>query len=182
MNRIASHMVKGMMIHEQLAEYYLFLNLKGYARCHEYHFMEETCCYRKFCKYYMKHHQKLIKTEIDIPEVVPENWFNHVRSDVDANTIQNAVKNGLKMWIDWETETKELYETSYKELMEKNAVADAMYVGKLIKEVNKELEKAESYMLTKKAVDYNMSEIIGEQKHKHDKYVAYTKQVGEKLC
>ena len=38
--QIAEHMIKGMMIHEQLANYYDFLGLKGYKRCHEYHYMK----------------------------------------------------------------------------------------------------------------------------------------------
>ena len=38
---LAEHQIKGMMVHEQLANYYDFLGLPGYRNCHEYHFMKE---------------------------------------------------------------------------------------------------------------------------------------------
>ena len=36
--RISQHMIRGMMTHDQLASYYDFLGLRGYKRCHEYHY------------------------------------------------------------------------------------------------------------------------------------------------
>ena len=41
-SKMSEHMVKGMMVHEQLMNSYLYLGLKGYAACHEYHYLEET--------------------------------------------------------------------------------------------------------------------------------------------
>ena len=58
--RISKHMILGMMIHDQLANYYDFLGLKGYKRCHEYHFLSETCAYRGLNRYFINHHNKLI--------------------------------------------------------------------------------------------------------------------------
>lgn len=182
MNSIASHMVKGMMFHEQMAEYYSFLNLKGYSRCHEYHFMEETCCYRKFCKFYTKHYHKLLRTDISNPDAIPSTWYDHTSFDVDNGTLRSSVREGLSMWSEWEKETKSLYETSYKELMDEGEVRAAMYVGKLVKEVSHELEKVESYELSKKATDYNLSNIISEQHKKHEKYKTRISKVGESLC
>ena len=108
---ISSHMVKGLMIHTQLADYYDFLGLCGYKRCHEYHALKETCSYRGINRYYINHYNKLVVEQpIENPEVIPQNWYQYTRQDVDANTKRNAVKNGLDKWVEWEQETKKLYE------------------------------------------------------------------------
>ena len=45
-SHLSSHMIKGLMIHDQLASAYKFLNLCGYSKCHEYHYFEESRTYR----------------------------------------------------------------------------------------------------------------------------------------
>ena len=32
---LSAHMIEGLMIHDQMASYYKFLNLRSYAECHE---------------------------------------------------------------------------------------------------------------------------------------------------
>ena len=59
-SKISEHMINGMMLHDQMANYYDFLGLKGYKRCHEYHFMKETCDYRGLCRYYINHYSEFL--------------------------------------------------------------------------------------------------------------------------
>ena len=42
-SKIAAHMIEGLMFHQQMANYYEFLGLEGYAQCHGYRYMEESC-------------------------------------------------------------------------------------------------------------------------------------------
>lgn len=183
MNKVASHMVSGMMFHEQMSEYYLFLNLKGYSKCHEYHFMDETCNYRKFCKFYTKHFQRLIHTDIEVEQYIPESWYKYTRFDVDKGTVQESVKKGLEMWVDWERKTKKMYQEVYTELVEANEIDAAIYMEKLVRCVSKELEKVESYHIKKTIIDYNISDIMAEQHHKKEKYKGKIKEmVGDKMC
>ena len=168
---LSQHMIQGIMMHEQLANYYDFLGLKGYKRCHEYHYIAETCAHRGLNRYFINHHNKLIPyRDVENPDVMPNTWYNHVRSDVDANTKKNAVRIGLTKWVDWERDTKKLYEHMYKELMEIDEVASAIKVKELICDVDCELKKAERYWLDKEAIGYDMPTIISEQKSKHNKY------------
>ena len=110
-SKIASHMIKGMMAHDQLANYYDFLGLKGYKRCHEYHFMCETVAYRSINRYFINHYNKMVEQEqVSDPELIPSSWYKYTRHDVDINTKRNAVKVGLDKWVAWEKETKTLYE------------------------------------------------------------------------
>ena len=45
-NKIASHMVEGIMYHDEFAKAYDFLGLYGYAKYHDFHHFEEELNYR----------------------------------------------------------------------------------------------------------------------------------------
>lgn len=180
---IANHMIKGLMIHEELANYYDFLGLEGYKRCHEYHYIEETLNYRSLCRYFINHHNMLIPdTRVDTPDIIPESWYSHTRDDVDPSTKKNAIKLGLEKWVNWEKETKDLYQRMYKELIEIGEVASACKVKEFIHGVDYELKKAERYWLNKEATSYDMVQIIEEQKAKHKKYKKKMEKLGIDLC
>lgn len=180
--KLSEHMIKGLMVHEQLANYYEFLNLPGYSRCHEYHFMKESCSYRKLCRYYIDHYNKLIpETEFDNPEVIPASWYSHERKDVDASTKKNAIKTGLEKWVEWETDTKKLYSDMYKEMIENGSVASAKFLCEYIEDVDHELKKATEYWLSKEAIGYDLAVITDEQKPKKEKYKAKMATVGNRL-
>ena len=168
---LSSHMIKGMMIHDKMADYYDFLSLRGYKRCHEYHFKKESACYRKLHRYFLNHYHRLIEEEqIEAPDIIPASWYRYTRSEVDVSTKRNAVKNGMEKWAAWEKDTKAYYEKAYMDLLEAGDVDGALFVQHLVEEVDCELKWAERKILDLSAADYNMAFILGEQKHIHDKY------------
>lgn len=168
---IIEHMLKGIMTHEELANYYDFLGLKGYKKCHEYHYYIENCSYREFYHYYITHCSKLIPNiNIEKPQIIPSSWYKHTREDVDTSTKRSAIKSGLEMWVNWEKETKTLYEQMYFEAFNTGHITVAMKIKQLICDVEYELEKAEKYALNKKAIDYDIHSIIQQQKEKYYKY------------
>lgn len=170
-SQLASHLIEGSMTHENFANYYDFLGLKGYKKCHEYHFWDELCGYRQVCKYYINHYDKIIpKIQFSEPPIIPDNWYNHVRQDVDTATLQNAVRDGLEKWERWEQSTKDLYQRLYIDAMNIGEVAAANFIKSFIDDVDCELKKVKRYILEKKATGYNVSDIIYEQHKKHDKY------------
>ena len=169
--RLSEHMLNGVMAHESFATYYDFLGLKGYKQCHEYHFLKELSNYRTVCKYYTNHYSKIIpKYTFSNPEIIPDAWYNHTREEVSANDLQNAVRDGLTKWAKWERDTKHFYEEMYSEALNIKEIATANLIMCLIEDVDCELKKVERYVLEKKATNYNLSDIIYEQKAKHDKY------------
>lgn len=162
---ISAHMIKGMMIHEQLMNYYNFLGLIGYNKCHEYHFLQETQGYINFKNYIMNHYHKLIPdSKLQNPYVIPQSWFNYQRKDVDVSTKKKAIKEGIDIWIKWETETKQLYEYVYRELINNGDVAFSIELSQYIKDVDYELAQAYQCWLDLKGVDYDMEYILTEQK------------------
>lgn len=168
---LSAHMIKGVMIHEQMADYYDFLNLHGYKRCHEYHMYNELKSMRRMHRYYLNHYNKLIEESIiDSPDIIPTSWYRYDRQDVDVNTKRSAVRTGIEKWLSWEEETKALYGEMYRELMGVDEVATAKKIRKLICAVDKELKCAYRKSIELKDVDYSIGYILGEQQKLHDMY------------
>ena len=177
---LASHMILGMMTHQHLANYYDFLGLKGYRKCHQYHYLKQTCEYRKLCRDYINSFNKLImQSNINPPSIIPSNWYRYTRFDVDPDTKQKAVKNGLQLWVSWETQTKKLYENMYSEAMNIGQVAAALTIKGMIQDVDKELKEAEQYHLNKKALNYDLYDIISDQECQYQEYKKRYKKIRE---
>ena len=169
--KISAHMVEGLMLHSQMAEYYEFLGLDGYSQCHEYHYLCESRSYHKIIIDYIKCYNKLLPVSAaEDPGIIPASWRKYARTDVDTNTKRNAVKTGLEKWVTWERESKQLYEQMYQELMNLGEIATAQKILDLVKDVSEELKVAEQYHLNKRATDYDIVDIIEEQECKKDKY------------
>jgi hypothetical protein len=158
--QIAARQVKGMMVHSLFADYYDFLGLEEYGKMHKHRFMDESKSYKRVCHFYTTHFNKLIReSRIDPPDIIPKDWYNYTRQDVDVSTKRSAVKVGLEQWINWEKETKELYESFCKETTD---TLTHNLLCELAKDVSKELDNALSYQLRKKALDYSITEIMSE--------------------
>ena len=183
-NLISQRLLQGVMTHQQLANYYDFLGLQGYKCCHEYHLNEQFCNYREFVSYYITHCNKLllkqpVQSLISNP-IIPDNWYNFVRQDVDINTRRNAVKNGVEKWVQWQKETKKVLEDMYIEFINNNQVGIAIELSKYIKNVTKEIQIAQQKLLKLKATDFDMPTIVAEQQHLKKKYESKMKKRKEK--
>ena len=173
---LSGHMLRGLMFHEELANYFAFLALEGYSYCHEYHYKEESESYRKLNRYYITHYNKLIpKRGAEAPQIIPTNWYAYGRKDVDASVKRNAVKEAMAAWVNWETETKEFYEKKYEELCDTKDIAAALYVKDLIKDVDDELKWAEEKMIALATSGYDIIYILDEQKFLKEKYIKKTR-------
>ena len=168
---INAHMIEGLMVHSQMSDYYNFLGLEGYNKCHEYHFYKESKSFRELNDYYFKHFNKfIVEMPNSNPNVIPADWYKYTRQQVDTATRKNGIANAMTKWVTWEKDTKAMYERMYQELIVMNEISAAMFIKKLIKEVNEEHAVACQKHLELKAMDFNVSDIILEQKELKDKY------------
>lgn len=166
-SKIAAHQVEGMMFHDQMANYYRFLGLHGFAKEQERHFREETKAYQKLCRYYVRHYNRLLpESEVKDPQAIPTSWYNYKRQDVDASTKRNAVGEGFEQWVKWETTTKTLYEQSVRDLYDTGTIAGAIVVEKLVADVDKELRGAEEKKLALEAMNYDLVGIVEMQEER----------------
>lgn len=169
--KLSAHIIKGIMIHEQMADYYDFLNLHGYKRCHEYHAKCEMKNMRKLHRYFINHFNKLIEEEnIENPDVIPASWYRYTRQDVDTNTKRSAVKAGIEKWVSWEKETKDFYESMVTELIDMGEQSAAKKVACLLHDVDCELKWAQRRHINLLSADYDIGYILGEQDYLHDYY------------
>ena len=169
-SRIAQRMIRGMMIHQQMTNYYNFLGLPGYSKCHQYHYLEETKSFIDINKFYIQHYNKLIQElPVDASSIIPSNWFQYTRQDVDNDTKRRAIEKGMQTWIEWEQDTKNIYQNLYKECFNIGYIFEAMKIQQLIIDVSEQLAQAKQYYLNKKMIDYDLKEIVPQQKEK-EKY------------
>lgn len=181
--KINAHQIKGMMTHAQLADYFDFLNLRGYKRIHEYHYLDETVCNRSFNRYFINHFNMMIPiVNIENPEIIPTSWFMYSRKDVDSSTRKKAIATAFEKWVDWENESKELYEKMYKESVAIDEIAAAMKIKELVCDVDQELKCAERMFLSLRAVDYDQSYVYETQDCLHEEYREKEKHLGADIC
>lgn len=146
--RLKAHMLEGMVFHDEMARYYGFLNCGRWKSEHEWRYAEETEGYRDLCEYYMTTYNMLIPVEpMNRPDVIPDSWYRYMRQDVDVNTRKNGMEIGIRKWVEWERETKNLYQEMWKELVDIGEIAAAQFISRYIRAVDKELKNAESHAL-----------------------------------
>lgn len=174
--KMASHILDGVMIHEQLVHYHNFLHLPGYAAFHTERCLEESAGYMRLYKYYINHYGKLIpNVRVVQTDVIPKTWYSHSKKDIDSSTFRSSVKSGLEMWVKWEKETQKLYQELYAELIKLGEIASAKFISEYICDVTNELSEAERYYLNKKIRDYDINDIMDEQEKFRDSHC-------KKLC
>lgn len=158
--RIATHQVEGMMLHDQMADAFAFLGLMGFKRMHEYHFADESKNMRMTHKYFINHYNMLLEGGHPVdPQALPHSWMGYTRQQVTHETKRKAVRDLLTRWVEWEKETKEMYEHAYAELISDGQAAAAMRVKTLMIDVDEELEHAEKLHLRLESIMYDMPTI-----------------------
>ena len=170
-SEINNRFIGAIMMHGQFADYFDFLGLRGYKRLHEYQHLAESMERRKVCRYYINHHNALIKEgfsgEVNI---IPDAWYTAKRLSVGKSTKQKAVEDGFIEYHNWESETKSIYEKYSQKLREAGDVADAVFVEKLVEDVSAELQTAERMISDLISTGYDMVYITEIQSEIHEKY------------
>ena len=94
LGQVAARMLKGIMTHSQLADYYGFLGLEGYQKCHTYRYYDESKSYRNISDYCLSHCNKILtEPSFDNPKIIPADWGQYYRQQVtpEIRVIIDAV-------------------------------------------------------------------------------------------
>lgn len=168
---VAGRCLSGLMLHNDMADYYAFLSLHGYKQMHKYHARKEMKAFGMIKRYYMSHYGKLMpELRAEQPKIIPDAWRQYKSEDVDIATKRDAVRNAMMGWVTWERETKKQMQEAYTALMDAGEVAGAQQVLCLVCDVDHELKKAERKLLDLKSSDFDMVYILEQQKKCHEKY------------
>ena len=161
---ILGKMIEGVMLHDEMSNYYDFLSLKGFRKIHEYQYWKENIAYTDFSHWVINHLDKLPReSEVDNPDVIPEGWYNYKTLDVNANTKKEAVKGGLEKYLNWEKSTKIFYEKAYKQLYDLGDLLGAMKVQCLFKDVEEEIEHIKERIIHYNMINYDIETILLDQ-------------------
>lgn len=214
-SELINRMKQGVEMHEQLADYYAFLNLPGYQKCHEYQMLCELLTYRKAKDMYLKEYNKLVQPSFAnngsmnnmanngggnsggngnsnmsmigngynrnyAEEIIPQNWYNYTRYDVDQGTKRTAVKDGFKKWIDYEKETRQYLSQMAQRLEQMNEREAARKLDHLIEHVEKEIATAENKMMNLESTGYDMAYILQQQDELKRHYADKIRTMNEK--
>ena len=156
-SEINNRFIGAIMMHGQFADYFDFLGLRGYKRLHEYQHLAESMERRKVCRYFINHHNALLKEDFSGEvKIIPDAWYTAKRLSVGKSTKQKAVEDGFIEYHNWESETKSIYEKYSQKLREAGAVADAVFVEKLVEDVSAELQTVERMISDLISTGYDM--------------------------
>lgn len=170
-SEINNRFIGAIMMHGQFADYFDFLGLRGYKRLHEYQHLAESMERRKVCRYYINHHNALIKEDFSGEvNIIPDAWYTAKRLSVGKSTKQKAVEDGFIEYHNWESETKSIYEKYSQKLREAGDVADAVFVEKLVEDVSAELQTVERMISDLISTGYDMVYITEIQTEIQEKY------------
>lgn len=168
---INARQIAALMMHDQMADYFDFLGLSGYKRLHLYQYFAESKERRDVAHYYINHHGKLIPDRFEgNVQMIPESWRSANRMSVGKSTKQKAVEDGFSVYLGWEQATKDVYQKYATALREQGYVADAIFVDRLVEDVDNELERLERIITDLITSGYDPVYIVESQKELHDKY------------
>lgn len=168
---INARQIAALMMHDQMADYFDFLGLSGYKRLHLYQYFAESKERRGVAHYYINHHGKLIPDRFEgNVQMIPESWRSANRMSVGKSTKQKAVEDGFAVYLGWEQATKDVYQKYATVLREQGHVADAIFVDRLVEDVDNELERLERIITDLITSGYDPVYILESQKELHEEY------------
>ncbi|MGM9683224.1 MAG: hypothetical protein ACI3XQ_06475 [Eubacteriales bacterium] len=181
--KLDAHIVKGIMYHAEMADYFDFLNLRGYKRLHEYQFLSEAAEMRGLHRYFINHFGRLIPEScIEDPAAIPKTWYAYNREAPNPSEKRTFICNAFDRWAAWEYETKKLYEQAYTDLCAIGEIAASCKIKEMISDVDEELKRACRMKIDLKAIDYDMPTIILRQDEIHEEYREMEKDIKVDIC
>lgn len=169
--KLDERMAQALAFHEQLADYFCFLNLQGFKRMLEYQYMKECAEKRKLHRHYIDAHRKILPTrQAQLPVFIPREWSRYTKDDINDSVLPKFVRAALNEYEKWEEETKEVLEEICERMNRTNMVADCEYVKDMILDVEKELKKIDRMKNGLNGTGYDVNMIHSIQDKYHEKY------------
>lgn len=159
-SRIHDRQIEGVMLHHALGMYFEFVGLSGFAEMQNERMKNEDACMVKLEKYFIKHYNMLLNpNELTIREYAPEKWYELDRFDFGKTDKEDAVKSFVEMWVEWESASKKTFEIAFGDLNDLREFAGAMFVKKIVCEVDYELAFAEELYLELMGVNFDFMRV-----------------------
>lgn len=160
------------MFHDKMREYFLYLDLHGYAAMHNYHEISEKNAADRLSTSFLHNSGSLIPDKaLTAPEVIPAQWYRMRRQDTDAQWRRRAVRDGMTAWRDWEKSTAVSLKDMIFRLSSENEYGCCRLAERKLSDVESEIAGAEDMIFDLESIEYNLPTIIGRQPDIEKKYL-----------
>lgn len=162
--KLSNRMVGAMMIHTQLTELFNFIDLKVDAKRQKKQFHEESDGLLKLEKYCAQHHHMLVTSD-DPPQVdiLDLGLLKEPNTQLSPDDKIYLIQYAMKKWIEWEKESKTIYEDAYRSLVDMSEIASAQFVLNYVEDVDVELSDAEILYGVRDAIDWDLPTIYDKE-------------------
>ena len=138
---IIQRQTEGLMYHDEMTDYYTFLNLGILKDLHKKQTKEELNSLRKAkCSFISTFGVLPIYTAVD-PRAIPPDWKSRTTEDVDEQSLKILIETSLSSYLNWEEKTCTIYKAAAKELKEHMHFPLYREVCEMIEEVQEEICK-----------------------------------------
>ena len=172
LTELKARSIEGVMFHDKMREYFLYLGLHGYAAMHSFHETEERLGAEKLTDYFMAQNGSLIPDKaLTAPDVIPAQWYRMRRQDTDAQWRRRAIRDGMTAWRDWEKGTAVFLKDIIFRLASENETTYSRIAEQKLSDVESEIAGVEEIIFDLESIEYNLPIIIEKQPDIEKKYL-----------
>lgn len=133
-----THMVEGLMFHDQMMQYFLYLGLPGLASLQEKRYLAESKAMARLQGYSIQAYGMIASdSATDARDYIPSAWKDSPRNLVDLRGMENA-RIALETWEGWEADTRKLYGQLYFQAGEIRDAGASERLAELVRDADKE--------------------------------------------
>ena len=161
---LGNRMIGAMMIHTQLHKIFTLVDLLPDARKQQSQLEEETHGYSELNKYFCQFHHMVLEAN-NPPQIDLLNLpvLKKTSFELTPEDKVYLIKYAMNEWINWEKESKVLYEDSYRNLIDISEIASADFVMRFVNDVSRELKDAETLFRIREGINWDLSTIYDKQ-------------------
>lgn len=132
------HMVEGLMFHDQMMQFFLYMGLPGLARLQEKRYLSESKAMARLQRYAVQAYGTIPSDSgTNARDYIPSTWRDSPRNLVDLRGMENA-RVALETWEGWEADTCKLYGQLYFQAGEIRDAAASETLAELVRDADKE--------------------------------------------
>jgi uncharacterized protein YecT (DUF1311 family) len=147
-----------MMFHNEMADYFDFLNMHGFKRMHENAFLSDSKNVRVLDRYFINHYEKMPETGAkEAKTAISSGWYDVTRTETDENSKRRAIRNAFTAWLEFEEETCKALNSVYETLEDNADAAAAHVIEKMIHCIDKRLKRLKRLIDAAQDVNFDLS-------------------------
>ena len=154
MLNIIKRQTEGLMYHDEMTDYYAFLNLGMLKKLHKKQTEEELEALQKAKCTYISAFGMIPFYTAEDPRAIPPDWKNKTNSEVDETSLQFLAQASLSDYLKWEEDTCEIYKASAEALKENMNFHLYRKVCDMIEDVQKEICNINNILLDAALYNY----------------------------